>query len=394
VNGTFVLSPAVGTPVPIPASAWQATLDLLHQRAAFHDSLIDAWRKAPGVQVTDAQASMMAWVAADEALTEGHDEADAEGLQRFADFCRFSGGFTVLDEAPVPAVAGGTVTTDGTVTPRLPVTTTEAPPVMPPAEPNWQRTLRRRLGPFGVLIIILAKWIFKLKALLYLLPKIKFLTTGSTALISIGVYALFWGWPFAALFVLLLFIHEMGHVIQLRREGIPASAPMFIPFMGAFVAMKGLPKDAYVEAKVGLAGPLLGGLGCAALALIGEHQHSNMLLAAAYFGFLINLFNLAPVTPLDGGRAAAAVHPYVWIAGIGGLAFLFFRFHSPFFLLILVLGGMDAMRRIRQMRDHKEASMAYYSVTPRQRIGLAVVYFALAAAMVAGMEWSIVPRPV
>jgi Zn-dependent protease len=118
-----------------------------------------------------------------------------------------------------------------------------------------------------------------------------------------------------------------------------------------------------------------------------------MLMAAAYTGFLLNLFNLAPVTPLDGGRAAAALHPYVWFLGIGGLAFLFFRWPNPILLLILILGVMDAFSRIRQLREKKAETLAYYRVPARQRFAIAFVYFALAAALVAGLEWSIVPRP-
>src|SRR5947199_7903672 len=101
----------------------------------------------------------------------------------------------------------------------------------------------------------------KLRAVLLLLPNLKLLTTSGSMLVSIGAYALIWGWQFAVGFVLLLFVHEMGHVIQLRREGVPASAPMFIPFLGAFVGMKRLPDDAAAEARVGLAGPVLGTVG-------------------------------------------------------------------------------------------------------------------------------------
>ena len=84
-------------------------------------------------------------------------------------------------------------------------------------------------------------------------------------LVSIAAYSFLWGWKFAAGFVLLLLVHEMGHVIQLRREGIEASAPMFIPFLGAAVMAKSLGEDATAEARVGLAGPILGTLGCLAL---------------------------------------------------------------------------------------------------------------------------------
>jgi Zn-dependent protease len=373
VSTALVLAPALGRPVPVPAKAWQSTLDLMQERQTFHESLIDAWRRAPGVHVTEDQASRMAWFAASEAEM-GHEEADAEGLRRFADFCRHSGGFTVVAPEAVPA----------------PV---EAPPVMPPPTPAWHGRVRRALGPFGVVVILAAKWLLKLKALIFLLPKVKFLGTAFTALVSIGVYALFWGWRFAALFILLMFVHEMGHVIQLRREGIRASAPMFIPFMGAVVAMRAMPKNAYVEAKVGLAGPVLGSLGALVVGLIGIHEHSDLLRAAALAGIFLNLFNLLPVSPLDGGRAAAALHPYVWILGIGALAFLFFRFPNGILLLVLILGGMDAFSRIRQLREGKEETLAYYRVKAWQRVVVAFVYFTLAAALVAGVEWFHVPRP-
>jgi Zn-dependent protease len=370
----LVLAPAIGSPVPLPLAAWQATLDLMHEREAFHESLIDGWRQAPGVHVTEAQAARMAWFAREEADAD-HALDDAAGLRRFADFCRTSGGFAVI-------AAGGAP---------LPVRP-EAPPV-PAAPPAWHARARRVLGPFAIVVIFAAKWLVKLKALVFLLPKVKVLSTAMSALVSVGIYALFWGWPFAGIFVLLLLIHEMGHVIWLRREGIAATAPMFIPFMGAVVGMKGAPKNAYVEAKVGLAGPILGGLACIPVALIGDNQHSDLLRAAAYTGFLLNLFNLAPVTPLDGGRAAAALHPYVWVGGIGALAFLFFRWPNPILLIILLLGAMDAFRRIRMLRAGHAETLAYYRVTARQRLIIGVIYFLLAAGLVAGMAWSSVPRP-
>ena len=148
------------------------------------------------------------------------------------------------------------------------------------------------------------------------------LTTAGTALVSVAAYSLFWGWPFAAGFVVLLFVHEMGHVIQLRREGIKASAPMFIPFLGAAIFSKSLGDNALAEARVGLAGPILGSLGAAAVAVAGALTGSSLLLALAYLGFLLNLFNLLPVVPLDGGRAMAAMSPVIWFLGFGGLVAL------------------------------------------------------------------------
>src|SRR5919112_4958503 len=130
--------------------------------------------------------------------------------------------------------------------------------------PAW----RRALGILAALGVLAVKFAAKLKGVLLLLPKLKLFTTSASMLVSIGAYSLIWGWKFAVGFVLLLLVHEMGHVLQARREGLDASAPLFIPFLGAAIALKELPKDAAVEARVGLAGPVLGSLGtCIPLAL-------------------------------------------------------------------------------------------------------------------------------
>ena len=177
--------------------------------------------------------------------------------------------------------------------------------------------------------LLLLKFGAKLKGLLFLLPKLKLFTTSATMLVSIGAYALIWGWQFGVGFVLLLLVHEMGHVIQLRREGIPASAPMFIPFLGALVAMKELPKDAAAEARVGLAGPVLGSLGALVpLALYGV-TGDELFKALAFVGFFLNLFNLLPVLPLDGGRAMAALSPALWLVGFALLVAAAFVLAEP-----------------------------------------------------------------
>ena len=193
---------------------------------------------------------------------------------------------------------------------------------------------------------MLLKFGAKLKALLLLLPKLKLFTTSASMLVSIGAYALIWGWKFAVGFVLLLLVHEMGHVIQLRREGIKASAPMFIPFLGALVAMKEMPKDAAAEARVGLAGPgarVARPPSCrsAIYGLTGD----ELFKALAFVGFFLNLFNLLPVLPLDGGRAMAALSPWMWIVGFGLLVAATFVFPNPIMLLILLFGGLETWRR-------------------------------------------------
>ncbi len=221
-----------------------------------------------------------------------------------------------------------------------------------------------------------------------ILLKFKFLFTFALA---VGAYALFWGWWFGLGFAVLLLVHELGHVIWLRREGISASLPVFIPFMGAFVAMKEMPRNAYVEAKVGLAGPVLGSAGALVTLLWAEQVNSDLLRALAYLGFLLNLFNLIPVVPLDGGRAVSALHPAFWFAGLFAIALLFFKYESPILLLVLVFACYELYRRWgrRNMPGYSE----YHSVTIPQRIGVATVYLGLVVLLVAGMHAAYVPRP-
>ena len=120
--------------------------------------------------------------------------------------------------------------------------------------------------------------------------------------VSIGGYALIWGWPFGIGFVVLIFVHELGHYLEARRQGLRVSLPVFIPFIGAYVALKDVPFDPWRNAKVALAGPVLGGLGSLACLITGELADSRLLLALAYTGFFLNLFNLIPIGFLDGGR--------------------------------------------------------------------------------------------
>ncbi len=128
-------------------------------------------------------------------------------------------------------------------------------PIQPKS--RWRELLGKVWAPIAALGFL----VWKFKAIALAVFKFKIFATSASMLVSIGAYAWIWGWRFAVGFVLLLLIHEMGHVVQLRREGIKATAPMFIPFLGALVAMKELPKDAAAEARVGLAGPVLGSLG-------------------------------------------------------------------------------------------------------------------------------------
>jgi Zn-dependent protease len=249
-----------------------------------------------------------------------------------------------------------------------------------------RRTLRKRLGSaLAGIAAIAAKFAAYLKSAVLLLPKLKVLGTAGTALVSVAAYSLFWGWEFAAGFVALLFVHEMGHVIQLRREGIKASTPMFIPFLGAAIFSRSLGDNALAEARVGLAGPILGTLGAVAVAVAGALTGSDLLLALAYIAFFLNLINLIPVVPFDGGRAMAAVAPSMWFLGIGGLVAMIFVLGNPFLLIFILLALREMPRRWRQLRSRSIEQAAYYRVPRRSRIAVGLAYAALIVVLGIGM---------
>jgi Zn-dependent protease len=221
------------------------------------------------------------------------------------------------------------------------------------------------------------------KLLLVALPKLKLFSTSASMLVSVVAYQLIFGWAFAVGFVLLLLLHELGHVFQLRREGIEASAPMFIPFLGAVISAKSLGNDAAAEARVGLAGPILGSIATLVPLGIWLLTGEDFWRALAYVGFLINLFNLLPVLPLDGGRAMAAISPWVWLAGFAALIVLMFFFPNPILLLVIIFGGLETWRRWKQ-RNTPEGR-TYNRVPARTRSLVAVTYLSLAALLAAGV---------
>jgi Zn-dependent protease len=260
-----------------------------------------------------------------------------------------------------------------------------------PVEQPKPPFIKRMLGP---VVAALIAFIAKFKAILLLLPKLKLLTTAGTMFVSIAAYAVIWGFPFAVGLVALLLVHEMGHVIQLRREGIKASAPMFIPFLGAVISAKSLGKNALAEARVGLAGPILGSIGAAACILVWHATGNDLWRALAFVGFFLNLFNLLPVVPLDGGRAMAAMAPWMWFAGFAAMIPLLLVFHNPIMLLILVFAGLETVRRWRTLKHGGAEQQAYYKVKPLDRALVAAVYLSLIALLVVGMHATNLPRTI
>jgi Zn-dependent protease len=256
-----------------------------------------------------------------------------------------------------------------------------------PPRPWWRRSLSW--------LVVAGAFLLKFgKAALLLLPKAKLLTTSGTMLVSLAAYSLIWGWKFALGFVLLLFVHEMGHVIQLRREGIPASAPMFIPFLGAVVTAKSLGDDATAEARVGLAGPVLGTLGALALLPVAIATGQDFWYALVFTGLFLNLFNLLPVVPLDGGRAMAALSPWMWFVGLFGMVLLALVYPNPIIFLILLFAVMETYRRWKARKAGGEEIATYYRVKPAHRLAILAVYLGLIIVCGVGMELTHIERSI
>ena len=262
-------------------------------------------------------------------------------------------------------------------------------PIHPTSQ--WRELGRKLWAP----IVLVGVVLWKFKAAFAAIFKLKLFTVVGSAFVSVAAYALIWGWQFGLGFVLLLFVHELGHVAVARWQGLPVSAPVFIPFMGALILMKEMPKNAWREAQIALGGPILGSLGAAAFWAAGEALDSAFLVALAYVGFLINLFNLIPVLPLDGGRAIGAVHPVFWILGAAVLVAAAVLWLSPAVLFIVaLLGGIELWGRGKEWWRNRgvEGGNRYYTIAGWQRLAVGAVYVSLSAVLVLGMAATQVPQ--
>jgi Zn-dependent protease len=254
-----------------------------------------------------------------------------------------------------------------------------APQPAEPPEPHasqpqgaWAR-LKQALAPLAGLAALFVK----LKSVLFL---------GSMA-VSIAAYAQLWGWRYAAGFVALILIHELGHVIALRVRGIKANALVFIPLLGAFTSWQPTEQRPYQEAETALAGPIIGTVGALALAEYGHVHGSGLLRALAFTGLLINLLNLIPLVPLDGGRVADLLYPWVWaVVGVGLVGYLVVRF-EPLVLIILLLVGYELYTRLRH-RDQPPA------VEPRLRLRLSLAYVVLLVVIAVGLHATYAARTI
>ena len=255
---------------------------------------------------------------------------------------------------------------------------------------------RKKLAGLGGLGAFIIGLLVKFKALLVVLFDLKWFAIFSkigfasiTAIISIAAYSLIFGWPFAIGLVALLFIHEMGHALVMKLKGIPIGGLIFIPLLGAAVFMRQMPKNAKDEAEVGIAGPIAGAMAASVCFFFAQANPYSIWTPLAYFGFFINLFNLVPIVPFDGGRVLAAIDRRFWIVGFIGLIgfeiWSYIQYHSVslWLLFFIVIAGTQFWSR-RRAADTPEGN-AYYKVSAGERIVLTLAYFGLAAVLVLGM---------
>jgi Zn-dependent protease len=244
---------------------------------------------------------------------------------------------------------------------------------------RWKQKLAV-LGPIGVALVFV---LGKLKFLIPLL-KVTKLSTIVTMFVAVWAYAILWGLPFAVGFVLLIFVHELGHALVMQRLGLRAGAPVFIPFVGAVIAMKDQPKNAWIEALVGIGGPVLGSAGAAVCLGVGAVTGSLFWYALASTGFLLNLFNLIPIRPLDGGRIVGVIGRWLWIVGYAVGIVVFLLTYSPILFLVLLLGLVGLWHTLRGRGE----PAGYFDAPPAKRRLMGAAYFGLVAVLAVGMWWA------
>lgn len=206
----------------------------------------------------------------------------------------------------------------------------------------------------------------------------KIATTGGTMLLSLAIYAMIWGWPYAAGVVVLLFVHEMGHFIAARQCGLNVGAPTFIPFLGAWIELKDQPLDVRTEAYIAFAGPLVGTVGAVAFYLWGRWTDNTLLLAIAYAGLFLNLFNLIPISPFDGGRITAILSPRVWLLGAPLMLVLMLYRPSPILFIVAILAFPQLLKAWNYDPKAPE-NVAYYDVPLQAKLEYGGLYLALTA---------------
>ena len=265
-------------------------------------------------------------------------------------------------------------------------------PVQADITPYPSANRRRNGGMIAGILAFLGLILGKIQYVLLFVLKFKsvwitLVSTGVTALL----YAQLFGWAFGVGIVLLILVHESGHVVVARVMGMPVTLPVMIPFLGAFVSMKQQPRTVAQESVMAIGGPILGSL-AAGLCYLGylampTSSTGHLLRALAYFGFLINLFNLVPVTPLDGGRVLSLLSKWFNVAGLGiAAALLLYEMTagnsvSPVLFLVLIFGAFSTIQRFRSTT----LNPAYYAVAAQTKWTIGLIYLGLLLALGLGM---------
>ena len=216
--------------------------------------------------------------------------------------------------------------------------------------------------------------------ILILLLKSKALFSILSMLVTVWVYSQIFGLPFAVGFVALLLVHEMGHYVAAKQRGLNVGLPAFIPFVGAWINLRETPHDAETEAYVAFAGPFIGTLGAFACYFYGRNTGQELYIALAYTGFILNLFNLIPVSPLDGGRITQVLSPRIWLIGLPMLVALYIYSPSPMLLMIGIL-ALPNLRAAWNYDANAPQNRAYRDVSASVRVEYAILYLGLAAVL-------------
>ena len=220
---------------------------------------------------------------------------------------------------------------------------------------------------FVLLALLNIKWIFLI---------LKFGLSFGSIFVSILAYALFFGWKLGVVFVLLMLMHEIGHIVAMRAYGLRASLPYFIPGLGAFVTQQSASPGRLPDAVIALGGPVIGSLAAGVCYLYGTATNEPFWIAAAHLGFLLNLFQLIPVLPLDGGRAAGAISPRFFLFGLVLLAtyVVATRSFQPIMLLLLLVVAMTSIpRAIRAWKGQPDPDPR--PLGPTERGTIMLLYF-------------------
>jgi Zn-dependent protease len=237
-------------------------------------------------------------------------------------------------------------------------------------KPSLKSQISKYFGPiiaFGFLILKFIPVILK---------------TGGTMLLTIWVYSMFYGWKFAIGFVLLILIHELGHMIMAKVFKLNVGWPVFIPFMGALIALKEAPKNAWVEFWIAAGGPITGSIAAVACHYIFYVTGNPLFAALAYTGYFLNLFNLMPTGFLDGGRMVTALSPWLWVVGIV-IAGAFAVINPSFIIFLIIIFSLPRLFSLFKKKSEEEKR--FYEVNAMQRLIAAIIYFGLILFLSVGM---------